>query len=143
MNVILRFVIAFFVISGVSTVLFQQFHIPFGSTNYWNVHGALFLVAIALFPRLTLLLSSVPLGGLLWWLSWLFAPRILVATMATLAYWNTNKLLVTIAWLIAFGGESTEKVWLTRTTKRRVTHRKVWVQDGIKHQVIDVTDVKR
>jgi len=67
------------------------------------------LIFIAIFPRLTLLFSSVPFGGVLWWLGWIFAPRLLVAILATVNYWNQNKVLVVIAWLIALGGESSEK----------------------------------
>lgn len=86
----------------------------FAQKNYWNHHGLWFLVFVSLFPRLTLLLSSVSSGGLLWWLGWAFAPRFLVAILATLSYWNQNPFLVSMAWLIAIGGESTEKVIIYR-----------------------------
>ena len=64
---------------------------------------------MAFFPRLTLLLSSVASGGILWWLGWLLAPRLTVAILATTAYWHTNIFLVVFTWLWALGGESTEK----------------------------------
>jgi hypothetical protein len=61
------------------------------------------------FPRLTLLFSSVPFGGLLWWLGWIFAPRLLVAILATTNYWQTNTVLCVLAWFWALSGESIEK----------------------------------
>ena len=48
-------------------------------------------------------------GGWLWWLGWVFAPRITVAVLATLYYLDTNPVLVVFAWIWALGGESTEK----------------------------------
>lgn len=77
--------------------------------NFWDAHGLLFVVFMFFFPRLTLLFSSVATGGLLWWLGWVFAPRLLVAVLATTAYWGTNPVLVTLAWFWAIGGESVEK----------------------------------
>ena len=86
-------------------------------TNFWNVHGFLFILFMAFFPRLTLLFSSVVSGGFLWWLGWLIMPRLLVAILATTAYWHTNTLLVVFAWFWAIGGESTEKGII----RRRIT----------------------
>ncbi|RDI96813.1 hypothetical protein DVT68_19870 [Dyella solisilvae] len=77
--------------------------------NFWDVHGWLFVVAMFFFPRLTLLFSSVVSGGFLWWLGWLFAPRLLVAILATTAYWETNRVLVIAAWFWALAGEGAEK----------------------------------
>jgi len=77
--------------------------------NFWEAHSILFLVFLFFFPRLTLLFSSVVTGGLLWWLGWIFAPRLLVAILATTAYWDTNPVLVTLSWFWAIGGESFEK----------------------------------
>ncbi|MDE2234556.1 MAG: hypothetical protein KGK44_03285 [Gammaproteobacteria bacterium] len=67
------------------------------------------------FPRLTLLLSSVPFGGLLWWLGWIFAPRLLVAILATYNYGHSNIVLVVLAWIWAFAGEGTEKTVVVKT----------------------------
>jgi hypothetical protein len=89
-------------------------HVPFGTENFFENHSLLFLIFISFFPRLTLLFSSVVSGGLFWWLGWLFFPRILVATLATFAYFQTNPILVTISWLIALSGESFEKQQLSR-----------------------------
>ena len=77
--------------------------------NFWDVHGLLFLICMFFFPRLTLLFSSVPIGGIFWWLGWVFAPRLLVAILATTAYWHTNMILVIMTWFWALGGESAEK----------------------------------
>lgn len=77
--------------------------------NFWEAHGILFIFFMFFFPRLTLLFSSVATGGVLWWLGWLVAPRLLVAILATTAYWGTNPVLVTLTWFWALGGESLEK----------------------------------
>jgi len=77
--------------------------------NFWDNHGVLFIFFMFFFPRLTLFFSSVASGGLLWWLGFIFAPRLLVAILATFAYWETNTVLVIITWFWAIGGEGTEK----------------------------------
>ena len=77
--------------------------------SFWDVHGLWFIFFLMLFPRLTLLLSSVVSGGFFWWLGWLLTPRLLVAILATTSYWDTNPALVVITWLWALGGESSEK----------------------------------
>lgn len=82
--------------------------------NFWDKHGLLFLIFITLFPRLTLIFSSVATGGVFWWLGFIFVPRILVAVLATLSYADTNPILVILSWFIAFSGESTEKYTLRR-----------------------------
>ena len=76
--------------------------------DFWDVHGWLFLIGIAAFPRLTMLLAvSVPFGWLAW-LGWLFVPSLLVAILATNYYWDTNPVLCVLAWLwlMAKGGET-------------------------------------
>lgn len=85
--------------------------------NFWDHHGIIFLVLIALFPRLTLLFSSVPFGGLFWWLGFIFAPRILVAVLATITYGSSNPILVIISWIIALSGESGEKYYVNNRVK--------------------------
>lgn len=110
MRSILRFFFVFFVISLTVLILTEGFGIRFETANFWNHHGVFFLAAIATFPRLTLLFSSVASGGLFWWLGFFFAPRILVAVLATITYWNENPFLVVISWLVAIGGESQEKM---------------------------------
>lgn len=111
---ILRFVLYFVALVLVTSILINAFQVPFGKVDFFEVHGFLFLVCITFFPRLTLLFSSVASGGILWWLSFIFVPRILVAVLATFAYAQTNPILVTISWLVAIGGESFEKQKITR-----------------------------
>lgn len=77
--------------------------------NFWDHHGVFFLIFITLFPRLTLLFSSVAFGGIFWWIGFFFAPRILVAVLATLSYAQTNPILVIMSWVVAISGESSEK----------------------------------
>jgi len=79
------------------------------SVNFWDVHSVLFIFFMFFFPRLTLLFSSVAFGGILWWLGWIFAPRLLVAILATFAYWEANTILVVLTWFWAISGESAEK----------------------------------
>lgn len=77
--------------------------------NFWDVHSIIFLIFMFFFPRLTLFFSSVPFGGLFWWLGWILTPRLLVAILATTNYWDTNTILVIITWFWAMSGESVEK----------------------------------
>lgn len=85
--------------------------------DFWDVHGLCFIFFMFFFPRLTLLFSSVMFGGFFWWLGWLFAPRLLVAILATIAYWDTNPVLLVFAWLWALSGEGTEK----KVVKKKVS----------------------
>ena len=77
--------------------------------NFWNIHGYWFIFFMCFFPRLTLLISSFASGGLLWWLGLIFAPRLLVAILASTTYWHTNPVLVVITWIWSLAGEATEK----------------------------------
>ena len=86
--------------------------------NFWDVHGIWFMFFMFFFPRLTLLFSSVVSGGVLWWLGWVFAPRLLVAILATFAYWESNTILVVLTWFWAIGGESAEKAGGRKITVR-------------------------
>lgn len=122
MKTLFKIIIIFLAISAASTILYNYTDIDFGKINFFAKHGWFFLFSIALFPRLTLFVSglivgSIEFGGLLWWLGFFFAPRILVATLATIAYWHTNQVLVIFAWLIALGGESSEKFVITKRMK--------------------------
>src|SRR5579885_1996222 len=119
MRSFLRFIIAFLAITGAVALATAFTGIRFGRDDFWNHHGLLFLIAIAIFPRLTLLFSSVATGGIFWWAGWLFVPRYLVAFLATLAYWDQNPFLVVIAWLIALGGESSEKYVVVHRARGR------------------------
>jgi hypothetical protein len=117
-----KIILIFLAITGATTLLINYTNIELGHIDYFNKHGWFFLVFLALFPRVSLLFSglllqSVEFGGILWWGSFFLAPRILVATLATISYWKTNPILVTLAWLIALGGESSEKIFLKRKIK--------------------------
>lgn len=114
MRTFFRFLVVFLAITGATVLAGRFLELPFGTSNFWDHHGLLFLFFITTFPRLTLLLSDVAFGGLFWWLGWLFVPRILVAVLATLAYWQQNPVLVVVSWIIALGGESSEKTVVIR-----------------------------
>ena len=138
MRTIIKILILFLLITGLSTVLINFFDLQYGNTDFWTIHGFFFLVFISIFPRLTLLFSSVTFGGIFWWLGFFFAPRILVAILATVSYWNTNKVLVIISWLLAIGGESSEKYFIHRRTfRRRNIEPKIGVIDAEYYEIKD------
>jgi hypothetical protein len=86
--------------------------------DYWQVHGWLFLIAVTIFPRLTMLFAvSVPFGFLAW-AGWLFVPHLTVAVLATTYYWQTNPVLCTIAWFVAIGGTAGEGKVASRQIKK-------------------------
>ena len=109
MNSLLKILFIFLLLTGLAAIFKNHFQIEFGTSDYWEKHGYFFLIFISLFPRLTLLFSSIVFGGVLWWLSFFFAPRFLVAYLASVAYWESNPILVLIAWSICLSGESGEK----------------------------------
>ncbi len=85
--------------------------------DFFDSHSMLVLICLALFPRLTLLLASFVTGGLMWWLGWIFTPHLLVAILS-LRYWDTNPVLVIIAWIMAFAGTGEESETVIKTCKR-------------------------
>ncbi|MBP6885837.1 MAG: hypothetical protein KBC02_01160 [Candidatus Pacebacteria bacterium] len=86
--------------------------------DFWQVHGLGFLIAIAFFPRLTMLFAGIASGfGPLGWLGFVFAPHLTVAILATTAYWGTNPGLCVLAWIVALTGTAGE----TTTTRTVVT----------------------
>lgn len=99
----------FFILIVATSVMMDSFQMNFGTTDFFQKHGFLFLIFITIFPRLTLIFSSVATGGFVWWLAFFFCPRVLVATLATVTYFHTNPVLVVISWLVALGGEVAEK----------------------------------
>lgn len=121
-NLLLRGVAVFCVLLVATTILVDTTQMQFGTVNYWDKRGVFFLIFITIFPRLTLLFSSVAFGGFLWWLGFFFCPRILVASLATVAYFHTNPVLVSISWVIALGGEVMEKWGLGRGRGRFRVH---------------------
>lgn len=119
MKTLFKIAFIFLAITAASTLLFNYTSVEFGRGYYFDNHGWIFLISIALFPRLTLLVSgllvgSIEFGGLIWWGGFFFAPRILVATLATVSYWHNNPVLVIISWLIALSGETSEKFVITK-----------------------------
>ncbi len=134
MSLFLKLIIAFLALTGLVFLLGEFSEVEFGQGNYWDHRGVLFLIFVSIFPRLTLLFSSVAFGGVFWWLGWIFAPRFLVAILATLSYWNQNPILVILSWLIAISGESGEKGVVVRRSYRPRAHRPILNPD-----VIDVT----
>ena len=114
-NLAFRGIAIFFVLVVATSLMMDIFKMDFGTVNFWDKHNVFFLFFIAIFPRLTLLFSSVAFGGFIWWLGFFFCPRILVATLATVAYFHTNPVLVCLSWLIALGGEFFEKRGIGRS----------------------------
>ncbi len=113
----------FFILLVATSMMMDTFQTQFGTVNFFDKRGYFFLFFITIFPRLTLLFSSVVTGGFLWWLAFFFCPRILVATLATVAYFHTNPVLVTISWLVAIGGEVFEKYGISGGRKNRFVFR--------------------
>jgi hypothetical protein len=119
MRTLYKILFVFLAITGATTILFNYTDIKFGSVDFYINHGWVFLIAMTIFPRITLFVSgfifhSIEIGGLIWWLGFFFTPRLLIAILATISYWNTNQLLVIISWLIALGGESSEKFVISK-----------------------------
>jgi hypothetical protein len=121
--IVFRGLAIFFILLVATALLMDVFQLEFGTVNYWNKRGIFFLFFVTIFPRLTLLFSSVATGGFIWWLGFIFTPRILVAALATIAYFHTNPVLVTLSWLIAIGGEVFEKWGLGRNRMIIKTYR--------------------
>lgn len=112
-TLLLKGIAIFCVLVAATTVMIDTLQTDFGRIDFFKNHGIFFLIFITIFPRLTLLFSSVATGGILWWLGFVFCPRILVASLATVAYFHTNPILVTISWIVALGGETMEKAGLS------------------------------
>lgn len=119
--IIVAFILALgLVIGGIFTSAANDlFSLQWGNINFFEVHGFVFLIFMAIFPRLTLLFSSVTTGGILWWVGWLVAPRFLVAILATFAYLQTNPFLVALAWVFVFAGEGGEKYYMYKKASEK------------------------
>jgi len=85
------------------------------SVNYWEAHGLLFLLGLIFFPRITVLLFSRVTGGLLFWIGFLIFPRIFIAILAAAHYWDTNPILVILAFAVCLSGEGGEKKVIHQT----------------------------
>jgi len=81
--------------------------------DFFDDHGVLALILLAVFPRLTLLFGSFVFGGWLWWIGWIFAPHLLVAILS-IPYWDSNPVLCVTAWVIALCGSSSEARHISR-----------------------------
>lgn len=110
-------ILIFLVAMAATSLLFGGFEIQWGTRDFFKNHNIFFLVFISFFPRLTLLFSSVPFGGFMWWLGFFFMPRLLVAVLATIAYGKTNPFLVAVAWFVAISGEILEKKKISTSPK--------------------------
>ncbi len=119
-----RGIAIFFVLLVATTILMDVMKLDFGTINFWDRHGVFFLISMTILPRLTLLFSSVAFGGFIWWLGFFFTPRILVASLATMAYFHTNPVLVIISWMVALGGEVFEKWGIGSSKFHFKTYRK-------------------
>lgn len=122
-NILFKGIAVFFILIVATSVMMDSLNAQFGTVNFFDRHGYFFLLFITLFPRLTLLFSSVATGGFFWWLGFIFCPRILVASLATVAYFHTNPMLVTVSWIVALGGETMEKLGLSGKKKSRFVFR--------------------
>jgi hypothetical protein len=128
----------FFVLLVATSVMMDVLKTDFGTINFFQKHGVFFLIFVTFFPRLTLLFSSVATGGVFWWLGFIFCPRILVASLATVSYFHTNPILVIISWVVALGGETAEKAGLGRSRGRFVF--KTYHSGGEQPQAINKDD---
>lgn len=131
----------FFILLVATSIMMDAMQTEFGSVNFFEKHGIFFLLFITIFPRLTLLFSSVATGGFLWWLGFIICPRFLVASLATVAYFHTNPILVIISWIVALGGETMEKAGISNR-QRFVFRTYQTPQDGFRPEsrVIDKND---
>ena len=87
--------------------------------SFWDVHGVIFLLGLMVFPRITVFFFSTVTGGLLFWIAFLIVPRIFIAILAAYNYWDTNPILVILAFLWCLGGETTEKEATRRAAQRQ------------------------
>jgi len=80
--------------------------------NFWQYHGIGFCIAMFLFPRITMIFASIcsmAFAGPLFWLGWIFVPRLTVAILATSFYFHSNPILCVFVWFWAFSLEIKEK----------------------------------
>jgi hypothetical protein len=119
---LLVFMCLFFHANMLSAATIFMNDIPTLNRDFWLIHGPLggtiLCLMLAIFPRIALAFIALVTGGIgisiLGFLFWFLAPHLLVAIIATTIYWHTNPILVILSWFIAFGGETTEKVYIRR-----------------------------
>ena len=79
--------------------------------GYWDNHGLIFLIGLAVLPRITMFLGGTVWGFALlpppWpvlaWIGFFISPSLVIAMLATMHYWDTNPILCVIAWLLFTG----------------------------------------
>jgi hypothetical protein len=71
--------------------------------NFWDHHGALFLICAVIFPRLMILFATGLPGifGVLGWIGWALIPRFMIAYYATVTFGESNPFLAGMAWVVA------------------------------------------
>jgi len=89
------------------------------NASFWDVHGIFFLMGLVLIPRLTVIFFSAVTGGLLFWIAFLIFPRIVIPILAAYHYWDTNPVLVVLAFLICLSVETGEKTVVKRSVIRK------------------------
>jgi hypothetical protein len=88
--------------------------------SFWEAHGLIFLVGLAVLPRITMFFGGTvwqfallpPPWNVLAWAGFFLTPSLVVAMLATLRYWETNPVLCVVAWLIflgKFGGAASQR----------------------------------
>lgn len=77
--------------------------------GYWEVHGIFFLLGLLFFPRITILFFSNVAYGICLFFGIMVFPRLIIAILAAHNYWDTNPVLVIIAFMFCLLGEGAEK----------------------------------
>jgi len=85
--------------------------------NFFTNHTMGYLIILSIFPRFGLLFCGIQ-GTIFFWIGWLFLPRVMIAILATLFYSTTNPILVILSWISAFSGESAEKKFSYKYSKK-------------------------
>ena len=70
--------------------------------DFWSAHGIMFLIGLILWPRVLLIyFGLIPSLSIPPILSFMFVPRMFLASILTPMYWDTNSILIGIYWVIA------------------------------------------
>jgi|GEM_PF-2847517 len=76
--------------------------------DFLDQHNFITLIGLAIFPRVTMLIVSFKVNhNIDYYLGYIFAPHLLAA-IYSLNYWDTNPVLVIIAWMFAIGATPAE-----------------------------------
>jgi len=78
--------------------------------DFWELHGIWFIIFLAIFPRITMVVTGIfsAFLGPLFFFGWLLFPRITIAILASMIYFDTNPVLCVLSWFWAFGGTRVE-----------------------------------